>query len=415
MKRRQRIAIIGAGTAGLASAIVLARQGHDITIFEKVDALAPVGAGLLLQPAGMAVFHHLGALPHAMDLGAPVDALQGWIPDGLLLNSRYSESKQSSSSASFGLGMHRSALCEVLMAQLAPYAVRHVMASDVTHTTDQGDQTQLDMLIDGQRITDHFDLVLVANGARSTLRPAAWTRLDEPYPWGAVWAIVPETTALDYRILHQFFHGSSKMMGLLPTGTTSQHDGQRLTSLFWSLPIERIDAWLAAPSGGFDGWHDEVAALWPMAGEWIRSHIHSPSQFMPARYRDVVMSKFGENRLGVIGDAAHAMSPQLGQGANMALLDAWAIGQAFAGSEDYARFWARYHQLRAPSIRFYQSMSRMLTPFYQSHSRSYGVLRDVSFRWMYRIPWLRQHMAATISGIKTGPLSEMSLEGIRRS
>ena len=415
MKRRQRIAIIGAGTAGLAASIVLARQGHDITLFEKVDALAPVGAGLLLQPAGMAVFHHLGALPHAMDLGAPVDALQGWVKDGLLLNSRYTESNQSCAASSFGLGMHRAALCEVLVAQLAPYAVRYVMASDVTKVTDCGDLTQLEATVDGERIADDFDLVLVANGARSTLRPASWTRLDEPYPWGAVWAIVPETTALDYRVLHQFFHGSSKMMGLLPTGTTSQHGGQQLTSLFWSLPIERIDAWLAAPSGGFDGWHDEVDALWPRAGEWIRNHIHSPSQFMPARYRDVVMRKFGENRLGVIGDAAHAMSPQLGQGANMALLDAWAIGQAFAASEDYQRFWARYHQLRQPSIRFYQSMSRMLTPFYQSHSRSTGVLRDMSFRWMYRLPWLRQHMAATISGVKTSPLGEMSLEMIRQS
>jgi len=136
---------------------------------------------------------------------------------------------------------------------------------------------------------------------------------------------------------------------------------------------------------------------------------------MPARYRDVVMTCFGQNRLGVIGDAAHAMSPQLGQGANMALLDAWAIGQAFAKSTNYAEVWSEYHQLRQPSIRFYQSMSRLLTPFYQSHSTSYGVMRDVAFTWMYRLPWLRKQMAATISGVKTGPLREIDLESIRRS
>jgi 2-polyprenyl-6-methoxyphenol hydroxylase-like FAD-dependent oxidoreductase len=415
MKHAQRIAIIGAGTAGLAAAIVLARQGHDITVFEKVDTLAPVGAGLLLQPAGMAVFHHLGALPHAMQLGAEVDALQGWVKDGLLLNSRYSESAQANPTHPFGLGMHRASLCDVLITQLKSYAVRYIMTSDVTQLHDHGDLMQVDATTDGLQTRHDFDLVLVANGARSNLRPAAWTILDQPYPWGAVWAIVPETTALDYRTLHQFFHGSSRMLGLLPTGTTSSHNGQRLTSLFWSLPAERIEPWLSSADYGFSSWHDEVEAIWPAAGQWIRTHIHSHTQFMPARYRDVVMRKFGENRLGVIGDAAHAMSPQLGQGANMALLDAWAIGQAMLQAEDYGTFWARYHQMRQHSIRFYQSMSRALTPFYQSHSKTTAILRDVGFRWMYRVPWLRQHMAATISGIKTGPLSEMSLEMIRNS
>lgn len=62
-------AIIGAGTAGLATAILLARQGHLVTIFEQVDELAPVGAGLLLQPAGLAVFEHLGVLDAALKLG----------------------------------------------------------------------------------------------------------------------------------------------------------------------------------------------------------------------------------------------------------------------------------------------------------------------------------------------------------
>lgn len=55
MKKIKNIAIIGAGTAGLATAILLARQDIDVTLFEKVERLQPVGAGLLLQPAGLAV------------------------------------------------------------------------------------------------------------------------------------------------------------------------------------------------------------------------------------------------------------------------------------------------------------------------------------------------------------------------
>lgn len=70
-------AIIGAGTAGLATAIFLARQSHQVTIFKQVDRLSPVSAGLLLQPAGLAVFERLGVLDEALKLGAKVTGLEG--------------------------------------------------------------------------------------------------------------------------------------------------------------------------------------------------------------------------------------------------------------------------------------------------------------------------------------------------
>jgi len=408
--KRQSVAIIGAGTAGLATAIVLARQGHDVTIFEQVSQMENVGAGLLLQPAGMAVFQHLGALEHALDLGAPIDALQGWTKGSMLLHSKYSEFAPQLT----GLGMHRAALCDVLMQQLKQYAVKWSMATEVLEVTDHHDQMQVEISTPQGKKSLTYDTVLIANGARSQLRPKTWTRFDQPYPWGAVWAIVPETTNLDYRVLHQFYHGSSRMMGLLPTGSIPKAAGQRLTSIFWSLPTSEIDQWIDSPHAQLQEWHTEVHELWPQAGMWLKDSIHSSSQFFPARYRDVVMSRFGENRLGVLGDAAHAMSPQLGQGANMALLDAWAIGQAFATSENYADVWKHYHRVRQPSIRFYQTMSRLLTPLYQSHSKGNGILRDTSFTWMYRVPWLRKQMAATISGVKTGPMRAMNLDLIRR-
>ncbi|MDN5415923.1 MAG: FAD-dependent monooxygenase, partial [Acinetobacter sp.] len=72
-----KFAIVGAGTAGLATAILLAQQNIQVTIFEKVSELEPVGAGLLLQPSGLAVFEHLGVLDDAVKLGAMVTGLEG--------------------------------------------------------------------------------------------------------------------------------------------------------------------------------------------------------------------------------------------------------------------------------------------------------------------------------------------------
>ncbi|MFM6958127.1 MAG: FAD-dependent oxidoreductase, partial [Acinetobacter sp.] len=103
-------AIIGSGTAGLATAILLAREGHQVTIFEQVEELSPVGAGLLLQPAGLAVFEHLGVLNQALKLGAKVTGLEGKLANKrLLVNSHYHQAGNNL----YGLGIHRSTLCYI--------------------------------------------------------------------------------------------------------------------------------------------------------------------------------------------------------------------------------------------------------------------------------------------------------------
>lgn len=411
-------AIVGAGTAGLATAILLARAGNQVTLFEQVDELSPVGAGLLLQPAGLAVFEHLGVLESALKLGARVTGLEGQLADKrLLVNSHYREA----GSNLYGLGIHRATLCHVLTQKLAEYS-SHVTWR-MSHSIDQIQESTHAVRLFGtyrqQKFDEHFDAVLIANGARSQLRPKAWVKVDQAYPWGAAWSIVPECPNLNPEILHQFYDRSKIMMGVLPTGAIPTAPQQRLSSVFWSLPTPQLGAFLKDELAK-QQWLKQVGGRWPEVGEWLKQLLaneQNQPQWLSAQYRDVVMSQFGQGRIGVIGDAAHAMSPQLGQGANMALLDAWAFSQSLQAAThhqqtDWPMLWQHYHQHRRSSTQFYQFLSRLLTPLYQSDHWWAGGIRDLTFPWMYQIPYFRKEMAITISGLKTGLFQQLDYQQV---
>src|SRR5215467_14623649 len=95
-------------------------------------------------------------------------------------------------------------------------------------------------------------------------------------------------------------------------------------------------------------------------------------------------------KLVAIGDAAHSTSPQLGQGANMALLDARALQIALRRHDDLSAALAGYARMRRWHVRLYQALSLTLTPFYQSDSRWLPGLRDIVVPIATTVPPLPQ-------------------------
>ncbi len=132
--------------------------------------------------------------------------------------------------------------------------------------------------------------------------------------------------------------------------------------------------------------------------------IHHADQLLPASYLDVVMSKWHSERVVVIGDAAHAMSPQLGQGTNLALEDARVLACCLEAPGTLEQQLESYTRRRRRHVRYYQFASRWLTPFFQSRHHPLGSLRDFAMGATCRFSPTRSLMLATLSGVRNGLL-----------
>ena len=84
-----RVAIAGYGIAGIAAAILLRRQGHEITHFEQAEALGPAGGGLLLQDTGLRALDALGLVEAAKARGAPIAQVEAKSRYGTILDLRF--------------------------------------------------------------------------------------------------------------------------------------------------------------------------------------------------------------------------------------------------------------------------------------------------------------------------------------
>jgi len=396
------IAIVGAGTAGLATALFLARQGFSVRLLERVPQLQPVGAGVLLQPSGLAVLQQLGLFAECSGLGAPVSRLYGTSATGrVILDTRYAHWQP----GSFGMGIHRSVLLTALL-----NAARHA-GVHISRFSQHGNHVQLYRL-DEQGVEQpfgEFAALVLADGVRSVLRGQMQVKQWlQSYPWGALWSIVPtpasSPNAPDATDLRQWYRDCAQMFGIMPTGRTHDNREQPLSSLFWSLPVAQFGAWREA---GLAAWKAQVLQLAGSAAEPFVELIEHPEQLSQAVYADVRMQQWHEGRVIAIGDCAHAMSPQLGQGANMALVDAAALSAAVATQRtpsdcDWPAVFAAYASSRRDHLRYYRQASRLLTPLFQSHSRSLAWLRDTVLLLARHNPLGRAHAVSTLVGGRSG-------------
>ena len=242
-----------------------------------------------------------------------------------------------------------------------------------------------------------FDLLVDALGTRTPLAPLTGRALA----YGALWASLdwPDDAVFDSAALEQRYHAASVMAGVLPIGTPP---GARRpqAAFFWSLRADRLDYWRAR---GLTAWKAEVTALWP-ATHVLLEQIEDAGTLTFARYAHRTLTAPAETGMIHIGDAWHSASPQLGQGANMALLDAFALARALGRGSDVGTAIGRRRH-----VMLYQAMSEMFTPVYQSDSKALPLVRDRVVGPLSRLwpaTWIQ---AAMVSGLVGNPLKPLGL------
>ena len=391
------IAIVGYGSGGQAAALALSRDGHRVEVFEQASSLRPVGAGFLLQPTGLSALWELGLLAPALALGRRVDRLYGENEGGrAVMDMAYAGLDP----RLFGLGLQRNAVFELL--RDAWPGAGDVRTGTRIRALAPGGRELID---DAGGRHGPYDLVVAADGAASCLRASVGApRLDRPYPWGALWCLLPEGNWPWRNELRQRYRRAREMAGMLPVGARPGDATPRL-SFFWSLPVAALPDWSRE---GLPAWKSRATTLWPALAPMLES-IQAPEQLAQARYRDAIPGAWSRGRLALLGDAAHAMSPQLGQGVNMALLDALALRDALRDSDEVEPALAAYGAARRRHVAIYQFWSRWLTPVFQSEADGVAWLRDRLFLPMGRLPGGRGQMLRVLTGTQRGWLGRYGL------
>src|SRR5690606_37499510 len=153
-------------------------------------------------------------------------------------------------------------------------------------------------------------------------------------------------------------------------------------SFFWSLPVAGFARW---QEQAIDAWKRELGALWPEVLPHL-AQVSDCSRLARASYRDATPRRWWRGRAVLVGDAAHAMSPLVGRGGDMALMDGLALCDALGAAHDATQALQDYGRLRRGHVAIYQFWSRWLTPVFQSERDALAAARDMLMLPLGRLP-----------------------------
>lgn len=342
--------VIGAGIGGLSAALALHRRGWQVSVRERAAKLEPIGAGIALAPNAVKALDTLG-LGDFLDAAAAIQGSGGARrSDGRwLVRTDLGQVRER-----FGRPMlivPRPELVEALVSRLP------------------GDAVRLDAPVSGLDELGEADLVVAADGIRSGIRNALFPEHPGPrYAGFTAWrmiARVPEGVAIE----PSETWGRAALFGIVPLagsrvycyGTANQEPGI-------AYPDEK-----AAFLSRFADWHEPIPTLIreTPADALLRNDIWELGTPLP---------RYHEGRIALLGDAAHAMTPNLGQGGCQAIEDAVVLADRVSTTADLPAALAAYSADRVARTQRIARLSARVARMQQMESPLGIAARDALIR-----------------------------------
>ncbi|MEU1878094.1 FAD-dependent monooxygenase [Streptosporangium sp. NPDC020072] len=333
-----RIVVVGAGLGGVAAAVGLHRLGHEVTLFERGAELREAGTGIVVMPNGLRALDTLGLAEdireHVMREG------RGGLRDRHGRPLLITDVAQVRERIGIPVIIDRARLHRALR---APLPAERVRTSTPVERLEP-DSTGVTVIADGEPVA-RADVVIAADGIGSRLRAQLFPghpglrrtgRMDLrgmlPRPPGLVTDLLT-SQLVDRR--------TGAMFGLYPVGEDLLY--WFTDSVLYGTPPDAEEArrWMLSLTAD---WHPLVATL-------IEATPPADIYVDPIARLAAPLPSFAVGRVAFLGDAAHAMPPDLGQGASQAFEDAAALTRHLTGAEpaDAARRLLRYDAERRPS------------------------------------------------------------------
>jgi len=392
------VVVVGAGTAGLALALGLGREGLKVAVLERRPAPRPAPRGEIIQPNGLAALARLGALdevrarPHAETPRYHFRRIGG----GTLATFDYAELACPHPTT---LVLLPRTVQDALAASLKGLAnvTLHPGATVAGLTWSGHGVSGVRARAGGRTHTVAARLVVGADGAASRVRRALKVgTAAHPYDEGYLTGLVPRPPGFDAEGF--YYLGRHEILGLFPVSADTLY-------FFYLLATAEVPALRRRGVGWL---RERIAAIHPAAGLAAAAVTGWGDLSFNACHR-VMAGRWYAPGAALVGDAAHAVNPHTAQGRNLALVDAVALADAVLpalagpGPVPAARLHA-YERARRPQAEALQRLGDELVLFWNAGNPLLTALRDRSFRGLMRRPALRRRVMHTIGGLAHQPL-----------